>query len=110
MLALLQTVSKQYFVLKGQGCVTSDLTAQFQHVQQLAGGERAVAWADQSVDASTLDSSCLAPPSSSEFDVSRLIEFPVLSCVGTTRKCVVFTTVLLVVIFLIDAFLFMESV
>ncbi|KAI0222183.1 Kinesin-like protein KIF18A [Lamellibrachia satsuma] len=85
-LALLQTVSKQYFVLKGQGCVTSDLTAQFQHVQQLAGGERAVAWADQSVDASTLDSSCLAPPSSSEFDVSRLIEFPVLSCVGTTPR------------------------
>ena len=73
-------------MLKGQGFATSDLTAQFQHIQQLAGGERAVAWADQSSDTSVLDASSVAPSGGNEFDVRRLIEFPVLSCVGTTRK------------------------
>ncbi|XP_064602371.1 kinesin-like protein KIF18A [Liolophura sinensis] len=61
---LLQMVRKQYFVLKGHGLLTSDVSEDFIGLKQLIDGAQEVRWADQN---------------SSPQKRSPLLSFPVLS-------------------------------
>lgn len=61
---LLQTIRKQYFVLKGHGLVTSEVSEDFIGLKQLIDGAQEVRWADQNF---------------SPQKRSPLLSFPVLS-------------------------------
>ncbi|XP_077994316.1 kinesin-like protein KIF18A [Glandiceps talaboti] len=69
--SLLTMVRKQYFILKGSGLATSDITEEFETIQRTVEGDKEVVWADE---ATTVDTS----------DVNTVLDFPVLSCVPAT--------------------------
>ena len=92
---MLQMAKKLYFLLKGAGLATSDLVADYEALQQLVGSDREVAWADLSScgDGSRLDETNINTTTTSatttateDFDINRLLDFPVLNCVNVTRK------------------------
>lgn len=76
-------VKHQYLLLKGHNLLTSTLESDFDNVKHMVEGEKEVAWADQST--------CGQDPGSSvgenaNFNISALVDFPLLNCVPATRK------------------------
>ncbi|XP_071955031.1 kinesin-like protein KIF18A isoform X2 [Antedon mediterranea] len=69
---LLNTIRKQFYLIKGSNIATSETLAEFENIQKQVEGEREVLWADMADD-----------PCS---DVNSLLELPVLSGVRTTPE------------------------
>lgn len=59
---------------------TADINTDYDKVRQLVVSDREVMWADQSVNEDQTDLG------NSELDINKLVDFPVMTCVDTTRK------------------------
>ncbi|ELU16371.1 hypothetical protein CAPTEDRAFT_227783 [Capitella teleta] len=88
--SLLQTVKDQHFLLKGNSLVTSDMSANFNELQDLIRCRKEVSWADHS--GISVESEAVTPGSnttlqtspSSDKEFQELLNFPVVKTVPLT--------------------------
>lgn len=81
---LISMVRKQYFLLKGSGLATTDVTTDFEALQKQVEGDREVAWADQSM--SEVADSNPNSAAAAGVDLNYLLLLPVMKCVDSTPK------------------------
>ncbi|XP_071809162.1 kinesin-like protein KIF18A [Asterias amurensis] len=81
---LISMVRKQYFLLKGSGLATTDVTTDFEALQKQVEGDREVAWADQSM--SEVADSNPNSAAAAGVDLNYLLLLPVMRCVDSTPK------------------------
>ena len=92
---LLQTVKRQFYLLKGHKVTSYVEESDFEAVQRLACQEkdREVSWADQSYSEGTTDHTPETPvKQNGVFNIQPILEFPILSCVPITRKDLLITS------------------
>ncbi|CAH1257505.1 KIF18A [Branchiostoma lanceolatum] len=73
--SLLEMARRQYFLLKGAGMATSDVTSEFEAVQRMVEGEKEVMWADQSM---------LGNRTQTGLDLTEVLDLSVMSVVSAT--------------------------
>ncbi|XP_078587891.1 kinesin-like protein KIF18A [Branchiostoma floridae x Branchiostoma japonicum] len=74
-MSLLVMARRQYFLLKGAGMATSDVTSEFETVQRMVEGEKEVMWADQSM---------LGDRTQTGLDLTEVLDLSVMSVVSAT--------------------------
>ncbi|XP_078669677.1 kinesin-like protein KIF18A [Branchiostoma floridae x Branchiostoma belcheri] len=75
MVSLLEMTRRQYFLLKGAGMATSDVTSEFEAVQRMVQGEKEVMWADQSM---------MGNQTQTGLDLTEVLDLSVMSVVSAT--------------------------
>ncbi len=85
---LLQMARNQYYILKGNGLATSDINQEFESLQHLVQGKAGVNFEESLLERSACEAVASPGPSHdpAHFDISPLVEFPVLSSVPITRE------------------------
>ncbi|KAJ8023469.1 Kinesin-like protein KIF18A [Holothuria leucospilota] len=83
---LLSVVRRQFYLIKGSGLVTDEITQEFEGIQRQVEGNREVAWADQSVleDSDRVNTS--TDQQSGDGSLNYLLNLPVYRCeIGTPK-------------------------